>query len=63
MPGKVMKILVNVGTPVKNGEMVLILEAMKMENEIFSTSDGVVKELRCKEGDNVNSGDVFMIIG
>jgi glutaconyl-CoA decarboxylase len=63
MPGKVMKILVNVGTPVKNGEMVLILEAMKMENEIFSTSDGVVKEIRCKEGDNVNSGDVFMIIG
>lgn len=63
MPGKVLKLHVNVGSQVKNGEMVLILEAMKMENEIFSTVDGTVKELRTKEGDNVNSGDVFMIIG
>jgi len=36
---------------------------MKMENEIFATANGVVKEIRSREGDTVNSGDVMMVIG
>lgn len=63
MPGKILKVLVSVGAPVKNGDLVLILEAMKMENEIFAIADGVVKEIRCREGDAVNSDDVMLVIG
>ena len=63
MPGKILRVLVTVGTPVKDGDIVLVLEAMKMENEIFSPADGVVKEIRCREGDTVNSGDIMMTIG
>ena len=62
MPGKILKVAVSVGSPVKSGEIVIVLEAMKMENEIFSPSDGVVKEIRCREGDAVNTGDVMMVI-
>lgn len=63
MPGKVLRVVVSVGAPVKNGDMVLVLEAMKMENEIFAPADGVVKEIRARDGDTVNTGDVMMIIG
>ena len=42
---------------------VLVLEAMKMENEIFAPADGVVKEIRARDGDTVNTGDVMMVIG
>ena len=47
----------------KAGDLVLILEAMKMENEIFTTVDGVVKEVRSRDGDAVNSGDVLLVVG
>ena len=63
MPGKVLKVTVSVGAAVKNGDLVLVLEAMKMENEIFSPADGVIKEIRSREGDAVNSGDVMMVVG
>lgn len=63
MPGKVLRVVVSVGAPVKNGDMVLVLEAMKMENEIFAPADGVVKEIRARDGDTVNTGDVMMVIG
>jgi glutaconyl-CoA decarboxylase len=63
MPGKILKVVVSAGASVKNGDLVLVLEAMKMENEIFSPADGVVKEIRSREGDTVNSGDVMMVIG
>jgi len=62
MPGKILKVAVSAGSPVKSGEIVIVLEAMKMENEIFSPSDGVVKEIRCREGDAVNTGDIMMVI-
>jgi len=63
MPGKILRVVVSVGAPVKNGDMVLVLEAMKMENEIFAPADGVVKEIRARDGDTVNTGDVMMVIG
>lgn len=63
MPGSVKDIKVNVGDNVKVGDTVLILEAMKMENEILSKFGGVVKEVLVKKGQSVNSGDQLLVIG
>jgi len=63
MPGKILDVKVTVGASVKNGDLVLMLEAMKMENEIFATAAGTVKEIRVKSGDSVNTGDVMVVIG
>jgi biotin carboxyl carrier protein len=63
MPGKIMRIPVSVGQAVKNGDVVVILEAMKMENEIFSAVDGTVTEIRANSGDSVNTGDLILVIG
>ena len=60
MPGKVVKIGVSVGEQVKNGQQLLILEAMKMENEIKSNMDGTVKAIHVRVGDELKSG-VLMI--
>lgn len=62
MPGKVLKIHVTPGTKVEAGTLLLILEAMKMENEIYAPAPGTVKEIRCKEGDSVNTGDTLIVI-
>lgn len=59
MPGKIFKIINADGTKVKQGDIVLILEAMKMENEILAPVDGTVTKLNVKEGDAVNPGDVL----
>jgi glutaconyl-CoA decarboxylase len=63
MPGKVLDVKVNVGDSVANGDLVLLLEAMKMENEIFSSAAGTVKEIRVRSGDAVNTGDVLVVVG
>jgi glutaconyl-CoA decarboxylase len=63
MPGKILKVAVTVGQSIKNGEVVVILEAMKMENEIFAGADGKVTEVRVANGDAVNAGDVLVVIG
>jgi glutaconyl-CoA decarboxylase len=63
MPGKVLKVLVSQGAPVTAGQLVLILEAMKMENEIYATAAGTVTQVGCKEGDSVNTGDTLLVIG
>ena len=62
MPGKVLKILVQPGTAVTAGQLVLILEAMKMENEIYTTVAGTVQQLCCKEGDTVSTGDALIVV-
>ncbi len=62
MPGKILSLKVNVGDTVNNGDLVLLLEAMKMENEVFATASGKVTEIRVKGGDSVNTGDVLMVI-
>lgn len=62
MPGKVSKVLVKVGEKVEKGKVVLILEAMKMENEITATTDGIVKDIYVSEGVSVNAGDVLINI-
>lgn len=62
MPGKVVRVLVEAGAEIKKGEGVVIVEAMKMQNEMKSPKDGVVKEIRFTEGNTVNAGDVLAII-
>jgi glutaconyl-CoA decarboxylase len=63
MPGKILKVAVQPGTEVKEGDLLLILEAMKMENEIFSPAAGKVTEVRAHEGDSVNTGDTLVVLG
>lgn len=62
MPGKVVRILLSENDEVKEGEGVIIVEAMKMQNEMKSPKDGTIKEIRFSEGDTVNAGDVLVII-
>jgi glutaconyl-CoA decarboxylase len=63
MPGKIMSIKVSVGQAITEGDLVLTLEAMKMENEIFAGASGTVKEIRVSQGAAVNPGDVLVVIG
>jgi len=62
MPGTIADIDVNVGDQVVWGQKLMILEAMKMENEIVSHRDGVVSEIRVSPGALVNTGDVLAIV-
>ena len=62
MPGKVVRVLTKAGAEIKRGEGVVIVEAMKMQNEMKSPKDGRVKEIRVAEGATVNAGDVLAII-
>jgi biotin carboxyl carrier protein len=62
MPGKIVRILVGTGAEVAHGQGVIVVEAMKMQNEMKSPKDGVVKEIRFAEGETVNAGEVLVII-
>ena len=62
MPGKVVRIITSVGARVQKGDGVIVVEAMKMQNEMKSPKDGVVKEIRIEEGSTVNAGEVLVII-
>ncbi len=62
MPGTVVSVKVNVGDKVESGTLVAVLEAMKMENEIFAGVDGVVASVNVSAGDSVNSQDVLVSI-
>jgi biotin carboxyl carrier protein len=62
MPGKVVKLMTKVGSIVAKGETLLILEAMKMENEIKSSGDGIVKAIHVKEGQALDAGEVMIEI-
>lgn len=62
MPGNIVKILVSRGKTVKKGEALLILEAMKMENEIMAERDGAVAAVHVSEGAQVNAGDPLVTI-
>lgn len=59
MPGTVIRIEKKTGDVVKAGELVLILEAMKMENEILAPVDGTLTAMNCTEGGTVSGGDVL----
>lgn len=62
MPGTVLDIRVKVGDKVKSGQILLILEAMKMENEIFAPSDGVITQIAVSKGATVATNDILLKI-
>ena len=62
MQGMVLKIKVNTGDKVQKGTVVAVLEAMKMENDIYAEEEGIVEQIFVEEGDTVNAGDNLMLI-
>ncbi|HQR38411.1 MAG TPA: hypothetical protein PLF26_08405 [Blastocatellia bacterium] len=62
MPGKVVALLANVGDEVAIGQGVIVVEAMKMQNEVKAAKAGVVAEIRAAVGDTVNAGQVLATI-
>jgi len=63
MPGMIVSIQKQVGDSVKEGETLVILEAMKMENALPAPASGTVKEINCSTGDSVAKNDVLCVIG
>jgi len=61
MPGKILEVRVKVGDAVKNGDVLVILEAMKMQNELMAGADGTVSDIRVSAGSTVNTGDLIMV--
>ncbi len=59
MPGKILSLKANVGQAVKKGDVILILEAMKMENEIVAPEDGTVASINVSAGQSVEAGDLL----
>lgn len=62
MPGKVVRVLLEEGAEVQTGDGIIVVEAMKMQNEMKSPKDGIIKEIRFPEGATVNAGDVLAVI-
>ena len=60
MPGNILDVKVKAGDSVKAGDVLAILEAMKMENEIVAPQDGTVASVNVNKGDTVNSGDTLV---
>ena len=63
MPGTILKVNVSAGQSVKAGDVLVVLEAMKMENEIMAPCDGVVSAVPVTKGSNVNTGELLVAIG
>ncbi len=63
MPGTILKVNVKVGDAVKKNDLICILEAMKMENEIFAAEDGTVTAINTPQGTSVNTGDAIVTLG
>ena len=62
MPGKILALKATVGQAIKRGEVILILEAMKMENEIVATDDGTLASINVAAGQTVEAGDLLATI-
>ena len=62
MPGKVLSVNVKAGDAVKAGDVLMILEAMKMQNEIMAPADGTVSDVRVSAGQTVGTGDVMIVM-
>ena len=59
MPGTILNVKVSVGQSVKKGDVICVLEAMKMENDIPAPQDGVIASINVQKGASVNAGDVL----
>ena len=62
MPGTILAVKKNVGEAVKAGDVIVVLEAMKMENDIVAPCDGTVKSINAPKGSTVNTDDVIAVI-
>ncbi len=62
LPGVILDVMVREGDTVKAGQTVLVLEAMKMENNIEADRDGVIERIEARKGDSVLEGDVLLTI-
>jgi pyruvate carboxylase subunit B len=62
LPGKITHVAVNPGSRVQPGDTLLVIEAMKMENEFKASAEGVVMEVRVEPGQAVNAGDTLVVI-
>ena len=60
MPGSIISVNVKTGDAFRSGQVLLVLEAMKMENEIMAPCDGKVLSVNVNQGSSVNSGDVLL---
>lgn len=63
MPGSILDVKVNVGDSVTSGQVLVLLEAMKMENEICAPAAGKVLSVSVKKGDTVDTGALLVVIG
>jgi biotin carboxyl carrier protein len=63
MPGNILKVNVNVGDAVKEGQVLVVLEAMKMENEIMAPKNGTVTQVVVSKGSTVDTGAPLVVIG
>lgn len=62
MPGKVVRLILNVGDQVEKGDAVLVVEAMKMQNDLKAPKAGIIKEIRVASGSTVSAGDILAVI-
>lgn len=62
MSGKISALKAETGKAIKRGDVIMLLEAMKMQNDITATADGTLQEIRFAVGDNVKTGDVLAVI-
>ena len=62
LAGKIVEVLVSVGATVAEDDELIVIEALKMENTVYSPGGGTVKEIRVKQGDSVEDEDVLMVI-
>lgn len=63
MPGTILTVNAKEGQTVKSGDVLMVLEAMKMENEILAPQDGTVKAVQVSQGATVQTGDLLVVIG
>ena len=63
MPGLILRTEVKVGDTVRKNQLLLVMEAMKMENEVYAPCDGVVSEIKVSQGQQMNADDVLVVIG
>jgi len=62
LPGLILNVLAKVGDSVRTGQKLMIMEAMKMENDINATRDGKIKAINVHNGDNISEGDILAVI-